>query len=129
VSETQRPAWTPSWPALGLTLAIATTASGAIWGLAQSSARNEQTATALTGLRIDMVRGVEAIAQQIRELPDLNARLNLVERLLREGDARDGAQQGAIDQIRQKQYELNADMDALKRASSVSLPGRPGIGR
>jgi hypothetical protein len=126
MSETQRPGWQPSWPALGLTLAIATTAGGAIWGLAQSSARNEQTALQLAGLRADVRSGLDAVVQQVRDLPDLTARLNLVERLLREADTRAGNQQGAIDQIRQRQYELTSDMDGLKRASAVNLPGQPG---
>lgn len=132
MSDSPRPSPTPgnfapSWAALGLVLAIATTAGGAIWGLAKTAAQNEQTASALTGLRGDVRLGLDAVAQQIRDIPDLSARLQLLERQIRDGDIRDGQRQTQIDALRQRMYEVSADMEGLKRASAVNLPGRPGV--
>lgn len=112
MSDTQRPSnFAPSWAALGLVLAIATTAGGAIWGLAKTAAQNEQTARELSGLRGDVRQGLEGVGQQIRDIPDLSARLQLLERQIREGDVRDGQQQAQIDAVRQRLYEIGADME------------------
>ncbi|MES2712001.1 MAG: hypothetical protein V4653_10495 [Pseudomonadota bacterium] len=126
-SDNQRTSpWSPSWGALGVILAIGSTAVGSVWGLATTAAQNAQTARELSGLRTDVRQGLDGVAQQIRDIPDLSARLQLLERQNRDGDVRDGQQQSQIDAVRQRLYEIGADMEGLKRASAVNLPGRPG---
>lgn len=65
------------------------------------------------------------LEQQTRSIPDLSARMTLTEQQVRDSTVRAGTQDQAIDTIRQRIYEVSAELEALKRASGVALPGRP----
>lgn len=110
-----------------------------IWALVATS-KADQTARDLEtfqknirdtvqGIQQQVSQGLRDIRQDITTLPDQQARLNQVERRLTEGDARDVAQDGAIARIERQAIETRADVNNLRAASGVSLPGAPGIRR
>lgn len=115
--------WGPIIASMALGLTFLVSAGGALWGLSASIEQNRTTAATLTGLRDDVQKGLGKLETQIANLPDISARLPLVERQLRDSDVRDAAQDQRIDSLRQRVVEIGADVEGLKRASAVALPG------
>lgn len=108
-----------------------------VWALVASS-KADQTAKDLSSFQTSVRETVSVLERQVSQglrdirsdismLPDQRARLDQVERRLTEGDARDVAQDARIGLIERQAIETREQVNNLIRASSVTLPGSPGI--
>ena len=140
MSETTRMRWDPTINASAVLVAVGMAVGGLSFLYAnQGDARLTQSRleefrasvsanAANTQARFDEgVRRIEGrldgFSAQISNIPDLSARVALAERQLRDGETRDAAQDQRIDSLRQRVVEIGADVEGLKRASAVQLPG------
>ena len=103
-----------------------------------ASGKADQTAKDLASLQTDMRTTISGVQREVREgisnirsdiatLPDQRARLISVERRLSEGDARDVAQDARIGNIERQTIETAAQVNNLRAASAITLPGAPGV--
>lgn len=108
-----------------------------IWALVASS-KADQTATELAtfqrairetvgDLQRQVSQGLRDIRSDMATLPDQRAQLSQIERRLTEGDARDVAQDARLSSVERQAIETRAQVDNLRAASSVTLPGAPGV--
>lgn len=66
------------------------------------------------------------LKEQIRSIPDISARLAQFEREARRGEERDAVQDQRLDALRDRMVAVGAEVETLKRASAVNLPGSSG---
>lgn len=114
---------------------VADQAAGTRTALAETSANLREGVKESVGRIEAAVRDVQT---HLEPLPALTERLRTLEqdvRRLQESDAnmeqrieaRRTSVDGRIDALRQTVIEVTAQLDALRRASGVNLPGAPGI--
>lgn len=72
-----------------------------------------------------MEKAIGEVQIEIRSIPSINARVNEMERNITKNDAHNVRQDTAIDDLREKAIANRTEIETLKRASHVALPGQP----
>jgi Tfp pilus assembly protein PilO len=68
-----------------------------------------------------------SLSVQVSAMPEMLARVNVMDREFAKALERGAARDSRLDNLRQSVVEMRADVDALRRASAVSLPGARGV--
>jgi uncharacterized protein involved in exopolysaccharide biosynthesis len=121
--------WNPEINA-GAMLQAGTVAVGLVVYLSAGIGRADQTQREIVSVRAEIAAGlsrveasVNSLQAQIRDIPDINARMTAAERRLTQIDAQAQQLETRIGRVADTVVEVRAELNSITRASGANLPG------
>jgi hypothetical protein len=113
---------------IGEIVVVVTALVGMVLYFGKGDSKAEAMAVQLANLSSSIARvegGVAGLTTEVRLLPSLNARLDVSDREIVDLKARAASLDQALANMRDRVIRMDADLEGVKRASNVRLPGSP----